>query len=83
LAKLSVLKVKVHTLYLDDYAKSSFEEIARRTGGTSSYFDVKKSGSEENLLNLLVPNILKMIGEANEYAKLGQKMAEDYMKMYM
>jgi uncharacterized protein with von Willebrand factor type A (vWA) domain len=65
LAKLKQLNVQVNTFYLNNDCKASFEDIARRTGGTSCLLDVTKPNSQEILLGLFIPNILKMIGEAN------------------
>ena len=76
------MKIVVNTFYVSSSARASFEEIARRTGGVCTYLDVNKSNSQEILLNLFVPNILKMIGEATGDTKLGSKMVEDYMRCY-
>jgi hypothetical protein len=63
LTKLKNLNVKVNTFYVDDAAKESFEKIAERTGGTCSYLDLLRSDSQDILLGLVFPSILKMIGE--------------------
>ncbi len=77
------MNVKVHTFYLNNGSvKPSFEDIAKRTGGESCFLDVSKPNSQDILLNLFVPNILKMIGEANGDVKLGQKMVADYLSCY-
>jgi hypothetical protein len=65
LDKLKNFKVQVNTFYVAEWAKESFEEIAKRTGGTCTYLDLKRPDSQDILLNLFVPSILKMIGEAN------------------
>jgi hypothetical protein len=44
--------------------------------------DVSKPNSQDILLNLFVPNILKMIGEANGDVQLGKKMVAEYMNCY-
>ena len=82
LAKLKQLNVQVNTFYLNTYCQPSFIDIANRTGGTSCLLDVTKPDSQEILLGLFIPNILKMIGEANGDVQLGQKMVAEYMNCY-
>ena len=76
------IPVQVNTFYLNTYCQPSFIDIANRTGGTSCLLDVTKPDSQEILLGLFIPNILKMIGEANGDVKLGQKMVAEYMNCY-
>lgn len=76
------MNIIVNTFYLDDDAKSSFEDIAQRTGGTCTYLDVDQPNSQEILLDLFVPNILKMIGDATGDTKLGDEMVDDYARCY-
>ena len=82
LKKLQDLKVQVNTFYVNTRAKDSFVEIAKRTGGNCTYLDLSLPESQEILVNLFNPNILKMIGEANGDVKVAEKLVEAYLKCY-
>lgn len=78
------MNVVVHTFYLDNSPKAIFEEIAKRTGGTSNHLDLSKADKTKTLCNLFIPNILKMIGDANANGDitLGKKMVADYENVF-
>ncbi len=82
LNKLKAHKIPVNAFYVATSAKSSFEDIANRTGGSSQYLDLGKPDSQETLLKLFSTNILKMIGAANGDVSIGKKMEDEYLRRY-
>ena len=79
LAKLKQMNGQFKTFYLKSNCKSRFEAISKRAKGNCCFLDVTKANFLEVLLGLFIPNILKMIGEANRDAQLGHKMEAERM----
>ena len=65
---------KVHAYYIDKRAKSSFQQLAAMTGGTSGYLDIRKPGGAEALTGLVCTQILETLG--------GQQARDAYEAMF-
>lgn len=73
-------EIKVHTVHLNSYAKSSFEYIAQRTGGSSIPLSLDDSSAVEQLTSMVTQNI--MAACAGDNVKLAAKFVDDYKAKY-
>jgi len=62
LAKLSEKEIPVHAFHVKDYAKESFEEIARRTGGECGFLDIESESGADTLTGVVSRKLLLGIG---------------------
>ncbi|KAJ9463863.1 hypothetical protein DIPPA_25122 [Diplonema papillatum] len=72
--RLAAKSVPVHTFVLADWARTNFEDISKRTGGTSCSLDVNSPGASDVILNHWSTCVLKDIG--------GSDLVEVYKKKY-
>jgi hypothetical protein len=64
LQKLKNNNIPVHAFYLDNGARSNFEEIARETGGKCESLNINSSMGSDILTNVVTEQILNSIGQA-------------------
>ncbi|KAJ9446346.1 Protein translocase subunit SecA [Diplonema papillatum] len=72
--RLAAKSVPVHTFVLADWARTNFEDISKRTGGTSCSLDVNSPGASDIILNHWSTCVLEDIG--------GSDLVEVYKKKY-
>jgi len=79
LDKLKEKNVPVHAFHVDDYAKSSFQNIAKESGGVSSFLDINSSAGADMLTGLVTERILN---DAVGGGAKGAEMISEYRKMF-
>ncbi len=72
--KLKDKGIKIHTCYLNNYAKDNFIAIANCTGGTPQKLDIHSSQGSEKLTQIVSTTILENIG--------GEKLVKAYYNMF-
>jgi hypothetical protein len=77
LEKIRENKIRINSFYVAERAKSEFERIAQRTGGSSEALDVHSSTAADNLTNIVSTNILKDIGD-NLGGGIAQQLIDSY-----
>ena len=74
--KLQNHGVPVFSFYVDTKAKQAFEDISKKTGGTSNYLDANSDQGSTHLLHALAEKILEKVGEKENKPEL----VEQYRK---
>ncbi|CAL6013558.1 Helicase-related_protein [Hexamita inflata] len=67
-------RIKVHTLYVEEQARESFQEFADKTGGKCSVLDVNSEKGAENLTHLVTEKIVENVG--------GEVLLKKYQEMF-
>ena len=78
LAKLQTKKIPIHSFYVADLAKTSFKNIAAKTGGKSERLDIESANGSETLTNLVNIEVLRSIGGAQR----GNDLVNAYKTKY-
>ena len=71
--------IPIHTFYVNDRAKSAFNEIANFSGGQCKFLDVNSSEGAHLLTDCVTETILKNVGEL---VGKGDKLVIDYKNKY-
>jgi hypothetical protein len=74
--ELKNIKIPIHSFYIDERAKTSFETISSRTNGNSMFLDINSEKGSEILLNCVTLELLKI-------QQGGENLAQTYVKKYM
>jgi hypothetical protein len=75
--ELGLLKakgVRIHCFYVNDYARTSFQQIAAETGGRCQALDVNSAAGADRLTNLVNEVVLQSIG--------GQALVDAYKAVF-
>ncbi|EAR88867.2 helicase carboxy-terminal domain protein (macronuclear) [Tetrahymena thermophila SB210] len=77
--KLKDTNIPIHSFYLDERAKSNFEEISEFTNGKCEGFNIDSNDASDKLIKIIVEPILQNVGKQNG---LGDDLYKQYLKLY-
>ncbi|KAL4489799.1 hypothetical protein ABPG72_022439 [Tetrahymena utriculariae] len=77
--KLKTSNIPINCFYLNNGAKSNFEEIAKFTGGKCESLNIECKEASDTLIKVVVEPILKNVGKQNG---LGDDLYKEYLKLF-
>ncbi|EAR88873.1 helicase carboxy-terminal domain protein, putative (macronuclear) [Tetrahymena thermophila SB210] len=77
--KLKAANIPIHSFYLDEGAKSNFEEISAFTNGKCEGLNIDSNDATDKLIQIVVEPILKNVGKQNG---LGDDLYQEYLKLF-